>query len=229
MLVNRLLRAAIKAGGAVDIADNPSAAEYEDALESCNMMLNLWTVQRRIVFHVVSESFALTLNDPVYSIGQDSTPDFDTVRPNSIIAAYCRDSSNTDYPVKIIDREKYNRIPVKTLSSIPAELYYSPTYPNGIIYLDYAPSIALTLFIDSLKPLTALTLDAEVALPPEYQEAIKWNLALRLNPDYKVALNPVVAEMAKQSFNALPVQPVPEATFPGLPKLSGKSNILAGF
>jgi hypothetical protein len=226
MNVNRLLRSAIKALGVIDMQDGPEAVEYEDALESCNMMLNLWAVERRVVFQVVSESFALTINDAQYSIGPAS--DFITVRPSSITGAYCRTSDGTDFPIKIIDRDKFNRIAVKSLSSIPTELYYYPTFPAGTIRLDYAPSVALTLFIDSLKPLTALALDSDLNLPPEYEEAIKWNLALRLAPDYRTTPSQVVVEMARRSFNALPTQPVPVATFPGLPTAGNRSNITAG-
>jgi hypothetical protein len=111
MNVNRLLRSAIKALGVIDMQDGPEAVEYEDALESCNMMLNLWAVERRVVFQVVSESFALTINDAQYSIGPAS--DFITVRPSSITGAYCRTSDGTDFPIKIIDRDKFNRITIR--------------------------------------------------------------------------------------------------------------------
>lgn len=207
MNVNRLLRSAIKAASSVDSHTTIDPTEYEDALESCNMMLKLWATQGVIIHHVITEQFNLVVGQASYTIGD--TANFNTSRPNQITGGFVR-VSDTDYPIQIIDRDRYNSLR-KTDTGIPQYLYYYPTYPIATIYLYKVPDETYLMSIDSIKPLTELVLDADLNLPPEYEEAIKWNLAVRLAPDYKTTPRQDVVMMAKQSYNALSIQPIPAA------------------
>lgn len=227
MRVQRLLRQAIKKTGAGEIENDPSPAEFTDALESANMMLNSWTAHGLITHHIVTENFPLVIGTGSYTIGTGGV--FNTSRPNRIAGGYTRDSSNNDYPLTIIDRDRYNSIVNKDVQSQPCELYYYPMFPLGVIYFDYLPDQAYTLFIDSLKPLSELTLEADLNLPPEYEEAILYNLAERLCPDYNRTVPPLVAALAQSSYNVLSIQPVPVAKFEGIPgNRGGRYNINSG-
>lgn len=228
MTVQRLLRQCLKKIGVVDRNTEPEAVEYEDALESVNSMLKSWATQGLVVHHVVTENFPLVVGQGSYTIG--STGNFNTSRPNRIVGGYTRDDSSVDEHLYIIDRDKYNRIPDKTVRAQPCALYYYPTFPLGIIYFDTVPDDTYTLFIDSLKPLAELTLDADLTLPPEYEEAIIYNGAIRLAPDYNRPVPPEVAVIADSSFKALSIQPVPEAQFDGIPgRRPEKYNIYSGY
>lgn len=217
MNVTRLLRTAIKAASSVDISDTIDPAEYEDALESVNMMLALWATKGLVVYHVVTEQLALVAGQESYTIGTGGN--FNTTRPNRLIGGFIRDSNNTDSPIEIVSRDRYNSLSNKETEGIPRYLYYYPAYPLGTIYVYFSPLENYTLSLDSLKPLTALTLDTTLALPPEYEEAIKWNLAVRLAPDYKTTPRADVVALAEESYKALSVQPVPEAVCDGAPGL----------
>lgn len=214
--------------GVVNIGSDMGAVHYEDALESINSMLKSWATQGLIVHHVVTENFPLVAGQGSYTIG--TSGDFNTSRPNRIVGGYIRDDSNVDEPLYIIGRDKYNRIPDKTIQAQPCALYYYLTYPLGVIYFDTVPDDTYTLFIDSLKPLTELVLDAELNLPPEYEEAIIYNGAIRLAPDYNRDVPTEVAAIALSSYNALSIQPVPEAQFNGIPgRRPEKYNIYSGY
>lgn len=228
MIVQRLLRQCMKKIGVVDINNEPSPAEYEDALETINAMLKSWATQGLIVHHVVTENFPLVVGQGSYTIG--TSGNFNTSRPNRIVGGYTRDDSNVDEQLYIIDRDKYNRIPDKTIQAQPCALYYYPAYPLGTIYFDTVPDDTYTLFIDSLKPLTELVLDAELNLPPEYEEAIIYNGAARLAPDYNRPAPAEVIGLAISSLATLSIQPVPEAQFDGIPgKRQDKYNIYSGY
>lgn len=215
MIVNRLLKQAIRKTGALDLLAEPEPTEYENALESANSMLKTWAVNGLVTFHIVKENFALEAGKADYTIGTDG--DFNTARPNQVVVGFLRDSNGYDYPVKVIDREKYNSLPVKTLSARPTEIYVYPTFPLSTIYTNTEPDQAYTLYLDSLKPLTALALDTELNLPPEYEEAIIYNLAMRLCPDYGRQVPVIVAKVADDSLKALSIQPVPESNMEGVP------------
>src|SRR6185369_6119173 len=136
MNVIRLLRSAIKATTSVDTNSTINPAEYEDALESCNMMLSLWATRGIIIHHVVTEQFTLSAGQSSYTIGDGGN--FDTSRPNQVIGGFVR-VGITDYPIHIIDRDKYNASN-KTITGIPEALYYYPTFPTATIYLCRIPA-----------------------------------------------------------------------------------------
>lgn len=215
MNTTRLLRTAIKAASSVDNYSVIDPVEYEDALESANMMLALWAKTGLIVHHVVTEQFSISSGQSSRTIGTGGN--FNTSRPNELVGGFIRDSNDYDYPLEIIDRDRYNALSNKDTQGIPKYLYFYPTYPTATIYIYFVPNETYTLSLDSLKPLTALTLDTTLNLPPEYEEAIKWNLAVRLAPDYKSKPRPDVIALAEESFKALSTQPVPTAYCEGAP------------
>lgn len=224
IIVQRLLRAALKSLGVVDSHDAIDPVEYDDALESCNMMLKLCATKGLIVHHVITESFALAAGPSAYTIGPGGA--LDTSRPNRLAAAYLRDTNGTDYPLELISRDDWNRIPRKGVDGVPTSVYINPTFPLATLNLDYAPTAAYTLFLDSLKPLAELALENSLNLPPEYEEAIKYNLAVRLAPDYRVQAPPEVVALADNAYKALTIQPVPAATFDGVPGVSSRRDTI---
>lgn len=215
MDVTRLIRSAIKAASSVDTHSTIDPAEYEDALESANMMLALWATQGLVVHHVITEQLTLVAGQASYTIG--SSGNFNTSRPSRLVGGFIRDSNDTDSTIEIIDRERYNLLSNKDTEGIPKYLYMNPVYPLATIYVYFVPDAAYTLSLDSLKPLTALTLDTELNMPPEYQEAIKWNLAVRLAADYKTSPRNDVVALAEESMKALSIQPIPAAFCDGVP------------
>jgi hypothetical protein len=75
-------------------------------------------------------------------------------------------------------------------------LYYEPSYPLGRIFMYPVPSGG-QLHITTWTPLTSFAASDDVALPPGYQEAITYQLAARLAPEYGVQVPPAVAMLAK--------------------------------
>lgn len=227
MTINQLLRTALRKLGVADLISDSSPEEYANALESANAMLKSWSSRGLITYHIVKENFPLVVGQAAYTIG--TSGNFNTSRPNELVGAFLRDANGTDYPLTIIDRDKYNRIPIKTISARPEELYYYPTAPLAVIYTNTEPDQVYTLYLDSLKPLAELVLDDTFTLPPEYEEALVYNLALRLSSEYQVRPSDVVAMIAQESLRNLTIQPVPESNLCGIPgNQSSRYNIYTG-
>ncbi len=205
MTVQELLKAALRVIGVVAPGETPTDAELQDAREALNLMLESWSDERLIIYFTTREIFTLTAGDADYSIGDGA--DFDTTRPEKIQGAFIRDSDSIDHPVEIIGESKYREISLKSTQARPDQLWYNPTTPNGTIYLYPVPDSAEDLYLDSLKPLTEFTnLTAEIEFPGAYKEALKWNLALRLAPEYgKSASQEVIAlaNSARRKIKAL--------------------------
>jgi hypothetical protein len=161
-------------------AANPTSIQYDDALSSLNTLLINLAVDNLNLYAVVTESFPLVVGTSTYTIG--SGGDFSTVRPTKILeGVYIKDSAGLDYPVIPMSRREYNRIVNKIDSGRPTRMYYEAEYTLGKIRFNYKPSAIETLYIDSWKPITEIaSLATTISLPPEYLQALKYNLAVEL-------------------------------------------------
>lgn len=183
----------------------PSDTDSSDALEVLNDYLSMLSIEQITVPYVTSESFSLVASTNTYTIGSGGA--FDTVRPMKIESAFIRDSAGNDYTLDVvIAKGDYNRNSLKTYAERPEELTYVPSYPLGKIYLYGTPVDAETIHIDSYKPLTEFSaLTTTYALPLEYKQFLKYNLAILLHPIYKggEALSAVIAKIADESRNSI--------------------------
>lgn len=191
---------------------SPSSDNRDNGLLALNNMIRLLGAQKLVIHEIVNESFTLTIGTSVYTIG--SGGDFDTVRPVRIVDAWIRDSNDVDHPVEIITRERYNDIALKTIETRPDKLYYATEYSLGKINFNTEPDKAETLYVDSWKPLTTLaSLSTTVDLPPEYEEFLVLNLAVRFAPEFNIIMIPTVyadAKEAKKAIKSLNSQPMLE-------------------
>ena len=139
-----------------------------------------------------------------------TTPgNFAIPRPLRITNAFTRitASGNTalDYPIEIINRDRWSNIGLKSLPGPwPLVLYYDPTYPLGTIYLYPNPSQAgiLHLWTDTiLSDFTSLT--QAINLPQGFARALKKNLALELAPEYGKSAGALLVKQAAESKAAI--------------------------
>lgn len=198
-----------------DEEEEPSAAQYERGLRRLNSMLNAWSAEKLNVYGIVSGitsgGYALTPGDGEYTLGTGGN--FNAAWAKQITSAFNR-VDNVDYPLEIITRETYNAIPQKNLSQRPFKLYYEPTFPLGTIRLYPVPDQAYTVYFDAQKVITQFAaIEDEVALQPEFEEALEYNLSLRLAPKMGTALDPRVIDLARQSKAVISQQPVDPVQF----------------
>ncbi len=189
---NTLINSAMRVIGVLSVGETPTADESNDGLLALQMMLRHWSAKNIRLYYTKNESLTLTAATS-YTIG--TLGDLNTVRPVSIRGAWVRDSNGVDHIIDIIDEKKYRELSLKSFAGVVDYLWYSPEYPLGKIYI--YPAGTGTLYIDSLKPLTDPSLiTSSVAFPPEYDEAIKYGLAVRLAGEYGRPLSPEIPILA---------------------------------
>jgi len=176
--------------GATMMDQTPPAWEMSKALRTLNLMLNSWSAQKLMVRAMTEEHFTLTVSKGVYTIGLSASYDVNSAKPLKIDSAFIRDGSD-DYPLTIIEKSLYDGFGDKTTTGTPEYLAYDPgaaqqTTQKGTIYLYHEPATAHDLYIFSQKFLTEFaTLTDAFTFEPQYGEAIKYNLAIRLWPFYR--------------------------------------------
>lgn len=110
------------------------------------------------------------------------------VRPLRIMDAWIRQVGGNDSPVNVISREQYNRYGDKSSASQPSQVFYDPQANAGHLYVYPAFSGSTSqLFIEFQKPIEDFASSSDdFDLPQEWGNALKYNLALMIAPEYDV-------------------------------------------
>lgn len=173
-----------RAGGVVN------ASQQAEGLFYLNAILDGWQALKRYAWTESFTPYTITPNHQPTLIGPGlSSPDFATVnnlpRPIRIIGAdLIINSSNpsTDLPINIRDAAWWLANQVKAITStVPTDLYYSPDWPNGKIYLWPVPTFAYGLRIEALiAPGAVATVSTTFFLPVAYWKALELTLSEEL-------------------------------------------------
>lgn len=202
-----LINDALKDAGAIGVGQTALAEDINDGMKRLNAMMAQWTRQRWLVYHLIDIAFTAdgSLN---YSIGAGGVLNFP--RPDRVEAAFFRQvvgvpGNQVDYPLEILNsREDYNRIALKSMESFPACLFYDSGFPLGYIYIWPVPTNLYEIHLSLKATLQSFaSLNDSVNLPPEYEEALRTNLAVRLRVKYQMPIDPQLVALAKYSLNVI--------------------------
>lgn len=204
---------AMQLNNALPAGESPTAVEQTDFLRVLNRMLDNWSAQRYVVPVLEAENFPLSAG--VSSRTWGSGGQFATTRPIEVIHAHVRDAAGVDYPVHVKKWEQYQDLALKSHSARPECAIYRATYPLGTVYFYPVPEASYTLYVDSLKPIGALAdVSTTLNLSPEYEEAVVYNLAVRLSPFLNTNLRADVVVTAKRSLDVIKRSRAAEAVVP---------------
>lgn len=189
-----LIKAALRSIGAIGTGRTPSAAELQDGLEAMQIMFRSWSARNIRLYYSVTDTVTMDGSES-YTIG--SGGDVNTTRPSKITGARLSDSIIT-----LIGEKRYRELAAGGSGGETAYLWYNPDYPLGLLY--FWPRNNGTAYIDSLKPLSDPALiTSDVEFPPEYDEAIKYSLAVRMAPEYEKEASQTVKDLAISSLKTL--------------------------
>lgn len=207
MTARSLIKSSLRLIGAISSGENPSSDEASDSLEVLNMLLDLWSTNKLLVFSRTREVFALTPTQSSYTIGPSSVDplvNFDTARPVQILNVSVITSSDPklELPIQIATDEEWAKISIKDLqSTLPKIIYPMGNAPIETFYVYPVPSEAREIAIYSMKQLLNLTsLDDELNVPPGYLYAMKYNLAVELATEFSRQLDPMIVDKANKSI-----------------------------
>ena len=232
---NDIITRALKKAGVLGVGQTALADDVNDAFLDLNGMLAQFQRKRWLVYHLVDVAFVST-GAQSYTVG--SGGNFNVAwRPDKIEAAFFRQivpsqTNLVDYPLTLLQaREDYNQIALKTLGPFAGYLFYDSAYPLGYAYpwpILAANTYELHLTLkENLGQFSTLT--DTVNLPPEYAEALEWNLALRLRATYQLPPDQTVNGMARDSLELIrgANTQIPRARMPKDLMSGGRYNIFS--
>lgn len=203
---NDIVNLALKGCGQLGLGQTPLQSDAADGLSLLNMMLAQWNRKRWLVYRLVDTAFMST-GAQSYTVGPSGN--FNIARADRLEGAYARlnptQENPVDYPMTILEsREDYSRISLKSLTTFPQFVWLDSNYPSGNVYFWPIPNTTFELHILTKAVLTAFTtLSEDVALPPEYEEALWMNLALRMCAVYQLDPPPHLAGLAKGALETI--------------------------
>lgn len=220
-LIKRAMRPWLSSG------ESPTTDEYSDALETLNGMLASWSAGQGI--YAPSQQ-TKSLSSGTSSLTVGASGDLTSTRPKRIDSAYLRDTNNNDYQLNIESITDYSRLLYKATNGLPEVVYVRKGHPNWTLYFDYSTDQEYTLILELMQPLSVYAATTEtVSLPTEYEDAIVYNLAVRLSPEH-TNLSPIVIGLADETLQTLEninMHPVPKTSTDRI-RGGGRSNIFIG-
>lgn len=208
MLVRDFITLALRNAGVLGQGQTPGADMTNTAFQMANSMIGQWAAKRWLLYHLVNLTKVST-GAVSYTVGPSG--DFDiAIRPTSIEAAFVSQNLGTpqqiDTPLEIIQsREDYNSIVMKQLVSFPYCLYYDNAFPMGVAYPWPAPNATTYSVTLTVKMVLAAfgDLSDDIALPAEYQEALTYNLAVRVRVFNQLSVDAGLVALAKMALNTI--------------------------
>ena len=203
-------RAALELIGVLGGSETMNAEQGADALRRLNMMVGSWTLQPLTIPTIAREVFDMTSGkgSPTnpYTVGL--TGNLVTARPavGSLVgAAYILTASDPDVevPITIYTDAAYQAIQIKDLSNtLISGIYYRPDSPLGKLFTwPVANTAENDLVLYLRKPFTRFaSLTTAYDFPEGAEEAMEYNLAVRLMAPYSVPPIADVVQMAKTSL-----------------------------
>jgi hypothetical protein len=112
-------------------------------------------------------------------------------RPTHIFFPARYTTGGTETPVEQVGRSDWSSLPNKTTTGTVVQVYYDPQIAMGKLYVWPTPATGVT---DKIKMTVDRILEdvgtdeSTFDLPPEALEMLKFNLALRLAPEYALSV-----------------------------------------
>lgn len=208
-------------------------SELAAGVECLNAMIDSWNADRLFIYRIAAATYTLTPNTQSYTIGP-SAATFTAARPERIERANIVDvlsnpAQPSRTPLELIDSRAWSEIAVRSVSSpLPDRLYYDRAYPNGSLSLYPYPSVANQLELFTWGLMGAVASGDTLSVPPGYQEALKYNLAVRMVPEVKDGqlIDSVVA-LAQSSLARIQGMNAPSPVLradEGMPKSNSKGS-----
>lgn len=206
LTTNELIAKAFGLLGKASEGKSLSARMYEDGRSSLNLLVKTWQAAPHL-WLLTEGSVTLVASQADYALAT-----LFSVKPMRVISIRRRvTSSSIDVPLLEMSRQEYYDQPNKSIASVPTSFYYDPQRATGTLSIWPTPSTATasaqTLKVTYLRRIEDFDGSADDAdLPQEWLEALVYNLAVRLMPQYPVNdsnLSQLVISMAGELYGQL--------------------------
>lgn len=180
---NEIIESAMRIVGALSPWDSLTADQYQQGVSALNSMIKAWQTEHIYLWTLKQISVSLVSGTAAYSLGADPPA-------VGLDKVHVVDTSTDEYPVEIIPYREYLDIPNKTDSeSLPIFATFNRNDASTPLIVWPVPNASRTLkvlAVTKLKDWDSASGGGD--FPVRFQEAIVFNLAARLAPEYGLPL-----------------------------------------
>lgn len=204
--------------GVGEVLDSDSAFLI---MREFNRMVAEWSLYREDLFTVGSSIYNLTANKQTYTIGPGAT-DFNTSRPILIqTAAAIINGTTARFPMDLYSSQQFAALREKGLTGVfPDVLYCDYGNPIATLNVHPIPSSPIQIEIYAWQVLQQIVgLTDILNFPPGYENALKYNLAVKICSSFGMPLNPMTVQQA--AFGKAAIQKINVQLYGGAIGTSG--------
>lgn len=199
----RVIDSALRVLGVLRSGDtsNNDPVLQSDCLEALNLMLKNW--QNYGVEQWSRETYTFSNLVAYQSVYRLNNTTYANVIPDRIIQAYVTPQANVDVDVSVISMSDYWQLANKQATGQPNQVAYNFQATYGDMYVwpvpvtnNYTFTIVYQKPYDDFDSVTDLP-----DVPQRWFEPLKWNLAVRLAPEFGKQVTPEIAALAKETLD----------------------------
>lgn len=199
--VRDILTDALLELGVIDPSETISAGAAKTALRGLNRLVESWANEDLMIVTKDRLTFGLVGGQQSYTIGVGG--DFNTtypVRPGQIDLVSVV-VNGVEIPIDVMNDEQWRDVTVKTTpSTFPLQVWANGNYPLNVLYFWPVPTAVNPLVMTVWGQIVDFaSINDDVTLPSGYEDALVYNLAVRLAPQYGKEISPITASLAQSS------------------------------
>jgi len=238
--VNDIIGAALKEIGQLAAGEAVPIDQAGDVLQKLQRVIDTFNAREPLIYNVNFNTFTIIPNTQPITIGPGQQFDINQ-RPVEIYSAtvILNNTQPTQVEIRLNIRDEQwwaNQVVKNLTSTYPTDLYYSPDWPNGGLYLWPIPTDANGMRLEYRTVLAEVTKYSDnFSLPPGYWDAIVYSLAISICPMYQVPVSQDLRALWQQAMKAIlsnnvasPRGTTADAGMPGLKKRGGDFNYISG-
>lgn len=191
-LVQDLINSSLRLINVLADGEQPTASENNTALFVLQSMIDSWQAERLMIYQIPRLVFNLQPGQQTYNYGLNppNSWDFNSPRPAAIdrvgIIFLGNPNQPLELPMQYLTVAQWQEIPVKNISSsIPQYCWDDQGYPFRSLNFWPIPNTNDQVVIYPWAALTTpATFTTQMAMPPGYQQALRFNLAVMLAAEF---------------------------------------------
>jgi hypothetical protein len=201
MLISSTINGALRLIGVLAAGEEASPEEHKDALERLNGMIEGFNIQNLTVSYLQEKTYDAPSSGWTsrITIGNITGNTYIETAPISIASAFFRDVSGTDFPLLPMGENQWSAINYKNVVAIPTryfEVYHGVTLD---LQFDTIPMDGYVLHLMVKLPYVGNYLPTDnITWDYGFEEMLRYQLAVRLAPEYGVQLRQEVAVIAME-------------------------------
>jgi hypothetical protein len=197
----QVIDAALRVLGVIRSGDtsNNDVNMESDCFQALNLMLKSWQNYGIQLWKRKAVTVPLTAGTASYTVKVGGTVNIAT--PLRIVDAYRRSSTNNDTMMTVLSRNEYDFLSNKSAAGTPTQWFYDYLDTQGVLYPWPVPDSNTNMVIVYQAPYDdSDTTNNDLDYPAQWQEAVKWNLAVRLAPEFGRPLTPEIVALASTTL-----------------------------